>query len=129
MRSKTLTLFTAMILWVALALSVQLSAQTITTIDPPGSILTQPSSINQAGAITGFYQDAGFNTHGFLRDAKGSFTSFDAPGSISTQPNSINQPGAITGFYLDNVSSNTHGFLRDAKGTIITIGATPTSTY
>ena len=70
MRSKTLTLFTAMTLWVALALSVQLSAQTITTFDPPGSISTQPNSINQAGAITGTYYTPGnpfAQQHGFLR--------------------------------------------------------------
>lgn len=52
MRSKTLMLFTTMTLWVALALSVQLSAQTITTFDAPGA--------------------------GLLRAADGTFTTFDA---------------------------------------------------
>jgi hypothetical protein len=39
----------------------------LTTFDPPGSTSTQPTSINDAGAITGFYADASGVTHGFLR--------------------------------------------------------------
>jgi hypothetical protein len=41
-----------------------------TSFDPPGSILTQPNSINQAGAITGTYFTPGnpfAQQHGFLR--------------------------------------------------------------
>jgi len=39
----------------------------LTTLDPPGSTSTQPTSINDTGAITGFYADARGVTHGFLR--------------------------------------------------------------
>jgi hypothetical protein len=39
----------------------------ITTFDPPGSTYTMPTSINDAGAITGWYVDASSVTHGFLR--------------------------------------------------------------
>ena len=48
MRTKTLTLFTAMVFWVALAALVRLSAQTITTFDAPG-------------AGTGFFQGTTVN--------------------------------------------------------------------
>ena len=39
----------------------------LTTFDPPGSTSTQPTCINDTGAITGFYADASGVTHGFLR--------------------------------------------------------------
>ena len=40
---------------------------TFTTFDPPGSILTFPQTINQAGVITGWYLDALDLDHGFIR--------------------------------------------------------------
>jgi hypothetical protein len=107
MRSKTLTLFTATTLWVALALSVQLSAQTYTTFDPPNSISTQPTSINQQGAIAGWFADMNGVNHGFLRAHDGTITIFDAPnlgtaqGQPGTQPTAINQAGVVTGLYQD----------------------------
>ena len=36
-----------------------------TTIDPPGSFVTSPTSTNTAGAITGYYFDA-IGIHGFV---------------------------------------------------------------
>jgi hypothetical protein len=47
-------------------------AQTVTTFDVPGSTQTTASAINPAGLITGFYSDANFLAHGFLRKADGS---------------------------------------------------------
>ena len=85
---------------------------------PPGG--TSPSGINPAGAITGYYNDAGFLDHGFLRARDGTFTEFDAPGAVSTTPSSINPAGAITGSYWD--ASGVHGFLR--IGTEISLSAT-----
>jgi hypothetical protein len=52
MNSRNLILNTAMTALIALAAPLQLSAQTITSFDPPNSISTQPNSINQSGAIT-----------------------------------------------------------------------------
>lgn len=132
MTSRYLILNAAMTALVALAVPLQLSAQTYTTFDPPNSISTQTSGITQAGAITGFYLDDSLVFHAFLRAADGSFTSFDAPGAgggffLGTFPNSINQPGEIAGSWND--PSFTHGFLRTAKGAIITFDATPTSTF
>lgn len=67
----------AMCLFAALAITVQSSAQIqIITFDPPGSITTNPASINPKGEITGSYTDAGFVHHGFLRSSDGTITSF-----------------------------------------------------
>jgi len=38
----------------------------ITTIDASGSVATSPESINEAGAITGYFMDKDFIFHGFL---------------------------------------------------------------
>ena len=83
------------------------TAPTFTTFDFPGSVLTWPASINPAGAITGYYIDASYMSHGFLRAPDGSFTTFDAPG-LYMRPQSINPAGAITGYYYDWTH---HGFL------------------
>lgn len=39
----------------------------ITTFDPPGSVLTLAGGINPMGTITGQYFDASGVSHGFLR--------------------------------------------------------------
>jgi len=92
-------------------------------------MLTVGSSINPAGAITGYYSDAiiGFPTHGFLRAPDGTITTFDVPGAMSTGGSSINPAGAITGYYQD-ASRNQHGFLRAPNGTINTFDP-PGSTF
>src|SRR5271169_4694540 len=56
---------------------------------------------NPAGTITGYYVDANYVTHGFVRTADGDITSFDPPNSVSTTPQGINPAGAITGYYAD----------------------------
>ena len=82
---------------------------TFTTVDPPGATLTIASSINEASAVTGHYED-GVGFHGFIRDARGTFISFDVPGATDTVPFSINNAGAVTGHYADGVGF--HGFIR-----------------
>src|SRR5439155_6137800 len=96
-------------------------AQPITSFDPPGSRYTQPTSINPAGEITGYYYASDNTAHGFVRHASGTITSFDAPGATSTLPNSINPTGEITGWYGAN--GHAHGFVRDASGTITSFDA------
>jgi hypothetical protein len=99
----------------------------ITTFDAPGAVNgTSPTSINPRGSITGFYFDANFVPHGFLRAKNGSFTTFDAPGAglqaglrQGTYATSINPGGAITGFYFD-ANSVPHGFLRANNGSFTT---------
>jgi len=62
--------------------------------------------------ITGSYNDANYNPHGFVRAPDGTLTEFDAPGAVNgTSPTGINPAGAITGYYND-VNYVSHGFLR-----------------
>jgi hypothetical protein len=79
------------------------------------SASTLPASINEEGAITGYYTVNGVS-HGFAQSSTGAFTSFDAPGAggayyTGTFGIGINDAGAITGYYIDGSSTN-HGFLR-----------------
>src|SRR6266404_2704432 len=68
---------------------------TITTFDAPGAIHTFAQSINEQGAIAGYYYDAGFAAHGFVRNGRGTITTFDVPGALQTFAQSINERGAI----------------------------------
>src|SRR4029077_1871450 len=90
---------------------------------------TRPLSINTAGTITGYYQDANYVHHGFVRTAAGTLSTIDAPGA-GTNPGqvkglafqgtnaiSINASGAITGAWADP-NYAVHGFGRSADGTI-----------
>src|SRR5215813_13563876 len=115
----------AAIILVALAISIPLSAQTITTFDAPGAGMgpnqgTYALCIDPSGTIIGFSRDASDVRHGFIRSQDGSFTIFDAPGAGTaagqgTRAYSINPSGTITGFFSD--SANTaHGYVRSNQG-------------
>ena len=105
----------------ALAPSGTAWGATITPFDAPGAGTgaqqgTIASSINDVGAITGYYTDANLVYHGFLRAHNGKITTFDAPGAGTNSPQgtvsySINSAGVIAGYYQDASSVN-HGFLR-----------------
>ncbi len=58
-------------------------------------------SINPAGAVIGYYYDAGGQMHGFRPTGDGAFTKFDPPASFYTGTEVINRAGTITGSYLD----------------------------
>ena len=100
----------AVTILVALALSIPMSAQTITTFDAPGA---------GTGAFQGTYplqhrpvwddhrthHDASNVRHGFIRSQQGSYTIFDAPGAGTaagqgTWAYASNPKGEITGFFL-----------------------------
>jgi hypothetical protein len=88
---------------------------------------TYAFSINDAGAITGWYIDAGWLWHGFLRAPDGRITTFDDPyaGTASgegTVANMIGSTGAIVGYYED-AGEVLHGFLRAPDGTFTTFDA------
>ena len=57
-----------------LCLSASAQKAAFTTFDPPGSVETIPNSTNLSGAITGFYFDANFLGHSFLRSPDGHIT-------------------------------------------------------
>jgi hypothetical protein len=94
----------------------------IVEFDPPGSVSTVPNGINFSGTISGYYVDAQFGLHGFVRDSAGNITSFDAPGAASgvglgTFPIGINDLGQIVGYYNpSSAPSNYQGFMRDSSG-------------
>src|SRR2546426_2696756 len=100
----------------------------VTTLDAPGAGAgtdlrqgTFPKSINPAGAITGYYIDAGNLIHGFLRAPDGALTSFDAPGGrgVLTSLLIIDTSAAVMGYYDDadsGVYLGRHGFLHAPDG-------------
>src|SRR5690349_21442381 len=75
-------------------------AQTYSTIDVPGSTATAAFGINAQRDIVGRWDDADFNTHGFLL-RHGHFTTVDFPGAIFTAPRDINTLGHVVGRYVD----------------------------
>jgi hypothetical protein len=102
-----------------LVIASNLSAQTITTFDVPGSTDTEPAAINAGGQVTGYYLDANLAFHGFMRDRDGTLIAIDVPDSTNTNATAINARGQITGYFLD-ASYATHGFLRERDGTFAT---------
>jgi hypothetical protein len=76
---------------------------------------TEALSVNEAGEITGNYQDANDVFHGYVR-AGGKLIAFDAPGAGNiayqgTFGSSIGAGGAVAGYYVDG-GGVYHGFLR-----------------
>jgi uncharacterized membrane protein len=99
----------------------------ITTFDAPGAGTGLPRgttalSINNEGAIVGFYSGFDNRQHAFVRDKDGNITTFDAPGAYDTAAGSINGEGAIAGYYFD-FNSARFGFVRDKHGNFTTFSA------
>jgi len=93
---------------------------TFTTFDaanyPPCCIWSFPSGINQAGTITGSFNDGFTINHGFVRTSDGTIITFDVPGAGTgfnqgTAPLGITPGGVIMGFFIDP-SGVAHGFAR-----------------
>ncbi len=115
--------------------------------DKPPSVPTcaQPSSINQAGLIAGWYTDPSFGCnswpdttggcggqHAFLRMPNGAFVTFDAPTELQnrydptgntnpgTFPRSITSAGEVTGIYAScSEGSCNDSFVRTSDGTFL----------
>jgi len=92
---------------------------------------TYSLEINANGDVTGYYIDANFGSHAFIRSSAGSFTVFDAPGAntmsiCGTEVTSINSRGETAGFFCDT-NGLEHSFFRDASGTITTFDPAGTS--
>src|SRR4029450_7327427 len=84
--TRKLQLVPAATILIALAMSIAVSAQTITTFDAPGAGTgplqgTYALNIDPSGTIMGFIRDANDVRHGFVRSQDGSFTIFDARGA------------------------------------------------
>jgi hypothetical protein len=129
---RKLQLVPAATILIALAISIPLSAQTITTFDAPGVGTgafqgTYATNINPSGTIIGFSRDANDVRHGFVRSQDGSFTIFDAPGAGTaafqgTRAYATSPSGTITGFFIDSVNA-VHGYVRSNQGLITVFDA------
>ncbi len=80
-------------------------------------------------SVAGYYLDANYVYHGFVRSASGTTATFEAPGAGTgadsfqgTLAYGINAAGTVTGSYIDE-SGLFHGFVRSASGTVITFEA------
>ena len=129
---RKLQLVPAAIILIALAISLPLSAQTVTTFDAPGAGTgafqgTYAVNVAPSGTIIGFSRDTNNARHGFIRSTDGSFTIFDAPGAGTgnfqgTRAYGITPIGTITGFFIDSVNA-AHGYVRSAQGVITVFDA------
>jgi hypothetical protein len=143
-RLRNLPSFSALALFVALAIPAQAPAQQLITFDAPGSSSsalqgTAVWGINLQGTIVGDVTNSSGATHGYLRAFDGKFTEFDVPGanpdpgygceygSGGTCPSAINDFGVVAGWDQDT-NSVYHGFLRTADGQIIAIDASGAGT-
>jgi hypothetical protein len=101
----------------------------ITTFDIRASTYgTFSQSTNIFGAVTGYYTDATYEFHAFLRDSLGNIATVDPPGtgpglSGGAQAVSINTEGAIVGNYGD-INGRIHAFVRDNQGNFVTLDPT-----
>src|SRR6478672_7835744 len=129
---RKLQVIPAATILVVLAISIPLSAQTITTFDAPGAGTgalqgTSALDIDPSGRTIGFFRDANNVRHGFSRSKDGTFTIFDAPGAGTaanqgTRAYATNSSGSITGHFTDS-SNVAHGYVRSNQGVITVFDA------
>jgi hypothetical protein len=129
---RKLYLVPAATILVAMAVSIQAAAQTITTFDAPGAGTgflqgTYAFAIAPSGTIIGNSRDVNNVRHGFVRSKEGSFTIFDPPGAGTaagqgTRAYSINPAGEIAGFFFDSAFV-AHGYVRSNQGVITVFDA------
>ena len=116
----------------AVGTAAQDSKPTFIAFEAPGAgtgayLGTTAVSINRAGASAGYYTEAIYAFHGFVRSADGVITTFDPPGAGTaanqgTLAGDINAAGTIAAYYLD-ANLVFHAFVRAASGGITTFGA------
>jgi hypothetical protein len=96
-----------------------------TVFNPPGSVATQPMSINAQGFIAGNYYD-GTLTHGFVRAPDGTFTTITfsvVPGyPWNTTISAINGEGVVAGSTYFG-SNNPGGYILPPGGTFTGVGS------
>jgi len=71
--------------------------------------------INQAGAVTGEYEDISGAWHAYLRAPRGAITEYSVPNSSGAGTLAINEVGEIWGWFFD-INGVWHGYLRAPEG-------------
>ena len=94
---------------------------TMTQLDAPGAVVTQPRAINDSGEIAGDWTDSAGVTHGFLWTAAQGFTLLDAPQATLTSITAINGSGVVVGYFSDGTAD--HGFVLDTRGVVTILEA------
>lgn len=90
---------------------------TYTSFDPPDSVQTLASGINDDGTIVGTYSKSDNEVRGFVRTSDGSIATFNDPNDHGfTAAGAISSDGSVTGNYSDS-RGNAHGYLRTSDGT------------
>jgi len=84
----------------------------VAVVPVQNSTATDAFGINDSNIVTGYYDDASGNVHGFIGPFDGSdYTSFDDPGD-ATQPRAINDSSITTGYDTGTLDE----WYRTAKG-------------
>jgi probable HAF family extracellular repeat protein len=68
----------------------------VAMLDYPGAVQTVPTSINDSGAIVGYYTDSSGQSHGFLY-VNGNWATLDYPKASGTSLTGISNAGEIVG--------------------------------
>ena len=81
----------------------------------PGSLETNVSGINEAGAMVGVVVFlSGGPDSGFVRSKKGAYTVFSHPAPLeNTEPRAVTNSGLVSGFAFDDAQENYVGFIYD----------------
>jgi len=111
---------------------VRIPSGAFTAFEGPDAAQILPTSINDAGDVTGECGGDGTN-HGFVRTPSGALAVFDAPNAdnrLGTIALAINKTGSITGYVWDNGYGSWRGFVRSPSGTFTVFDAPDaTATY
>jgi probable HAF family extracellular repeat protein len=75
------------------------------TISPPNSPYAVADGINDAGVVTGYYQDPNSNYHGFVW-SEGKFHTVDYPGAAYTLLYGVSNTGVAIGYYNDGTADH-----------------------
>lgn len=86
---------------------------------------TTSISINGLGDTAGYYYDANYVAHSYIRSADGTFTEFEVPGAgtnlyTGAWPIMIDDSKTVIGFYYDNNFAS-HSYIRLADGSFTQI--------
>ncbi len=87
----------------------------------------QATGINDQELVSGFYNDAMGNSHGFLWQSGTPLRTVDFPGAVSTQLLGLNATGQAVGSYTDN-QNVAHGFVYNIHSKLLTPIDMPGST-